>query len=248
MLLQVGSKRFSNFDCKVEEVSYNPVFDMTRKVALVVETWQVSGRLVYGYSVATGSDAQRQMTNAIDSVRSALLSAYRPIVVFYHDDGVTESAWKMDPNNFLEGPEIAVQSWPSNETAVYSASAPFRFTLTGTRRGQLDASGVIEFQETLQQTSGGYIIGHVGGAIGFAEKQVFQENEPFGFTQQGSAVGLFGYPVPPGPIYPSSRTRPRRITLKSPRKAFPVPMEFEIQWVDEYESAFALPYATPHFF
>ena len=248
MLLEVGSKRFSNFDCKLEDVSYNPVFDITRRVALIVETWQISGRLIYGYSVATGTDPQVQMTAGIVSARTALESQFRPRVVLYNDNTVTESAFKMDPSSFLEGPEISVQSWPSNDAAVYSASAPFRLTITGTRQGQLDATGIMEFLETLKPGTGGTIYGHVGGSIGFAEKQIFMQNEPYSYTQEGSAVGLYGYPIPPGPIYPSSRTRPRRITKVSPRKIFPIPMEFEIQWVDEFESAFQLPDADPHYF
>lgn len=246
MYLKIDDKVFPFLEATVDDVSYQPMFNVRRQAVRMQIQWQITGRMVYGYSFPTSGNAQQSMTTALNELVNFIQSRNRPKVTLLHDDGATASFFNLDPATCIEGPWIDTTRIPRTAEDIYTASQVYQLTVTAMKLGTTADTDLISFTETVSQAAGGQIVGCVGGAINFAEKQIFKQHEPYSYIQDGSAVGLLGYPIPPNSIYPSDRARPRRITRVSPRVLYPIPQEFEIRWSDEFISPFPLLDVYPH--
>ncbi len=235
-------------EATIESVGYDPVFNAWKQLTQYQEVWNVSGRIIQDPANVSSSSAAQWMSGMIAELRAALLNMSRPRITMLHDD-LTVSCFDIDPAQCSDGPTISNIQFPKSGDDVFTSGNNYSFQVTAVRNvGSSSNHGILEFQESLEHLSGGLVVDYVGGTINLAEKQIVKENEPWSYLQSGSAVGLYGYPIPPPPIYPQHRTRMKFPKLYAPEIAYPVQQRFKIEWSYEFMSDVALPNALPHAF
>lgn len=240
MYLRVGGKTRPFNEARVS-ISYAPIYDAKRTLILVDEFWEISGRVILQTNAT-----QSRMTAAL-RLLSSDFSQKNPSLVFLEDDGVTESFYKLNASDCIEGPEINANGFPTTANDVYATGVTYTVNVRARRRvgGGGSSNPILEFNEQLSNPDGGRVLGFVGGAINFAELQVFQENAPYTYIQSGSAVGLYGHPAPPPPLWPQHQLRRNKPVYLSPRKLGQVNTEYETQWSYEFGHIFPL-IGKPH--
>ncbi len=237
MYLRIGT-RMRKFNEANASVSYAPVYDNRKQAIYVDETWNITGRLVLQEDAS-----QANMTLAINQLARDLEQP-RPDLQFLEDDGYTPSAFRLLAANCLEGPNLISAEFPSGGNDVYATGVAYSAQFQA-RKAIARNDAITEFSEQLSNPTGGQVEGYVGGAINLPERQVFKQSEPYTYTQSGRAVGLYGYPIPPLPLWPAWQLRRNKPVYLSPRISFPIPMEFEVQWEYNFGSEFPL-IGTPH--
>lgn len=242
MYLQIGSRLRPFNEVKAPAIAYKPIYDAKRRMIAVEETWQISGRIVLQTNAT-----QTNMTKAIDLLKRDL-DTVRPDLRFLEDNGSTPSAFVLLRQDCIDGPNLIDASFPSDANDVYPTGVMWQAVFAA-KRSLTNSNVILEFSETLSNPEGGRVIGMVGGSINFAEVQLFRANEPYRYIQSGRAVGLFGPPTPPPPLWPAFRVRPdiSQPVMVSPRILYPVAQEFERSWTYEFVSNFPL-IGTPHTF
>ena len=238
MYLRIGSKT-RPFNEARASIRYQPIYDAKKRMIAVDEMWDISGRIVLQTNAT-----QTRMTQAINLLR-ADLSQDRPNLVFIEDDGVTESAFKLLANECIDGPRFDLAGFPSEGTDVYATGMSYSVAAVARRSLSSNSNPVLGFNETLSNPEGGTELGFVGGAINFAELQVFRENAPYIYIQSGSAVGMYGHIAAPPPLWPQFQLRRNKPVYMSARNIGPVNTEFETQWEYTFGSVYPL-IGLPH--
>lgn len=241
MYLRIGSRLRPFLEARADAIAYVPEYDVGRRMVAVRESWRVSGRLVLEHN-ATG---QRAMTTALRQLETDL-SQFRPDVVILEDDGVTPTFFELLAGDCVSGPDITEIILPAEGTDIYSIATPYAFTVEATRSLNNLTNSIVEFREEVDFDPGGLVYGHVGGAINFAERQIFKENEIWRATQSGVVVGKYGPVSIPGPLWPAALVKAPRMTEPSPRILAPVLQEYETRYVYTFESATPIPRLSPH--
>lgn len=223
-------------------ISYEITYDGLNRASLVKTIWGISGRVIQQ------SDAtQSGMTLKLEKLKRDI-QAYRPDLIFYEDDGVTQTALKLLAADAVDGPRLLDFSFPDKAPDIYPTGVEYGCTFEATGRMSGSASNPItEFREVVTPNGGGQELILVGGAINPAEYQIAKQNAPWYYTQSGSAVGMFGYPPVPPPLWPGAQLKPMQPVLEAPLVAAPIPMYFRVSWSYEFGSPFRL-YGVPHTF
>lgn len=241
MYLKVGS-RIRPFNEADAAISYSPIYDAYNRMTSIDERWDITGRIVLQTNAS-----QANMTKAIRLLQQDF-NQERPDLIFLEDDGVRESAWALRANECMDGPKVVDSGFPQDPQNVYATGTSYSVSMMGRRAVRSAARNpILEFTEEIDPRGGGPIVGYVGGALNYAERQVFKQFDPWTCVQRGSAVGLYGWPIPPGPIWPQAqleRMIPRKV---APRVLGPIQQEFEITWEYKFGWPFALT-GNPHTF
>lgn len=239
MYLRVG-QRIRPFNEAEAAISYTPVFDAYNRMMYIDERWDISGRVVLQTNAT-----QANMTQALRLLQSDF-NQDRPDLVFLEDDRVRESAFALRRNECTDGPRQMGASFPADPQNVYATGTAYTVSMQG-RRPVKTASGnpILSFTEEIIPQGGGVIIGYVGGAINYAERQVFRQHEPWTCVQRGTAIGLYGWPVPPGPVWPQAQIEPMIPRKVSPRILGPHQQEWEVSWEYKFAWPFQLT-GNPH--
>ena len=214
------------------------------------ERWDVKGRLQI---VPTGDPV---VDRAILSPRiAAMQQAYQQQGVdlgLYFDDG-TPSAHFLQSARSAGGTRVTKPPYfPVGLGAEYST---FRNFALSVEADFLDTSlGLISWTESLTLTGGGPQFGYLLCLNGPPQKQLLRQQTTYKATQQGEAVGLTAYPLPPAPLWPAdehgelrniSQTLPQRTGLGPSAVYF----SFKTRWSYVFESAvplLGLPTAWPN--
>lgn len=230
MYLKVGG-RLRPFNEARAGISYLPRYDARQRAVAVEERWEITGRVVLE-TVAT----QTRMTQALRVLESDF-NQPNPDLEFIEDDGSTPSFFRLLRSDCIDGPKIVASAFPQDQADIYSTGTSYSITMVGVRPvAGSGANVVLEFSETWEQISGGRKEGYVGGAINYPERQVFKQHEAYTYVQRGSAVGLYGYIVPPAPLFPFHQTADNRPVYVSPRVIGKVNTEYELSWIYEFAS------------
>lgn len=241
MYLKIGSVLRNFNEVKTPSISYKPFYDSRRRVAYIEEQWQISGRIVLQTNAT-----QTRMTQALQQLESDW-NQIRPSLLFVEDNGVTPSHLKLNASECFDGPNIVDASFPGDAADVYATGMLWAVTVSAKRLPAGVGNPLLEFSESVARVSGGTIIGFVGGAINYPERQIFKQHEPYIYEQSGRAVGLFGYPSPPPALWPGAQLEEMKPVLVSPRVMGSVDSEFEIQWSYRFGNEFPLS-GLPHTF
>jgi hypothetical protein len=227
MILQVGSLRRPNNEAVVTP-SYQPIYDLTRKVEAMRIRWDVSGRVV-NFPVATQAITSRE----IEAFYSAVTSP-NPRLQLLGDDG-SPTPFVLDPSRLLNGPSLIDFSFPTSEAEVYVTGLSYRLTFEGTQYVGRGDSDLIEFSEEVSGDPGGVTYVYVGGAYNLPERQVATQNKSYKYVQSGSAMGLLAYPLIPPPIWPFALMSEPRVVRSSPQNLGMVDTNYRISWEYNYE-------------
>lgn len=241
MYLKIGNVLRQFNEVKTPSISYKPFYDARRRIAYVEEQWQISGRIVLQTNAT-----QTRMTQALQQLESDW-NQTRPSLLFVEDNGVTPSFLKLDASTCFDGPNVVDSSFPGDAADIYATGMLWAVTVVAKRLPAGAGNSILEFSESVAKVSGGTIIGFVGGAINYPERQIFKQHEPYMYEQTGRAVGLFGYPDPPPPLWPGAQLEEMKPVLISPRVTGSVNSEFEVQWSYRFGNEFPLA-GVPHTF
>jgi len=236
--LKIGSFLRPNNEATAN-ISYRPLYDAKQRMYGVMETWQISGRLTIN------PGGQTEMDAALRILRRDF-SQQEPDLVFMHDDGFTESEQQLKRQNCVSGPTVTALGLPRDAEDVYATGMTYTATFEAeTRLSGATGNPIIEFNETLSNPEGGTKLGFVGGSIGLAERQVFQQNAPYIYIQAGFAVGKYGYVAPPLPLWPNLQLERNKPVLVGPRKLGRINTEYVTQWSYRMGNEFPLS-GVPH--
>lgn len=223
-------------------ISYKPVYDARRRMVAVDESWNISGRMVLQTDAS-----QRAMSQRIRAMREVVFRT-NPDIELIEDDGVTVTELALRARDCIVGPTLTQHDLPNDGDNVYATGLSFSLAFEGRRLlNSAGANPILEFRETLEEVAGGEIRGYVGGAINAPELQIFQQRQAYQYVQSGSAVGLYGYPLVPGALWPGNQLERMRPSLASPRVLGRVDSEFEISWRYVFGSSRPL-LGSPHRF
>lgn len=223
-------------------ISYELTYDGQNRASLVKSVWGISGRVIQ-QSNAT----QTGMTQKLEKLKADIQKP-RPDLIFYEDDGATPTSLKLLAADCVEGPTLLDVSFPDKAPDIYPTGVEYGCTFEGTGKAVGSAANPItEFTEIITPNGGGQEFILVGGAINPAEYQTAKQNAPWYYTQSGSAVGMFGYPQPPPPLWPGALLKVMQPVLESPKVAGPIQMYFRISWSYEFGSPYQLS-GLPHAF
>jgi hypothetical protein len=235
MFLKIGG-RVRPFNEADASISYTPIFDGQRRIVKVHQVWQIDGNV----NLQTNA-SQTRMTQSLRILEQDF-SQYRPDLVFLEDNGSTPSALQLLASNCLQGPELTNFSYPKNPNKVYATGHPYVATMEADVIGAATGNAILQFSEqVVSEGTGGWERVHVGGAINLPEEQIGTQYNPYVYRQSGFAVGLFGYPTIPPPLWPSKLKRPNpQVVDVSPEIIGPIDQHFRRSWTYIFESAYPL--------
>jgi len=222
----------------VAQISYKPVYDVTRKVSKMIERWDITGRLIL-----ENKSSERLMTAALNTLE-ANFSQEGVDIAFMEDFANVDTKLALYASRCLVGPYIVDSGFPNAEGDIYGNGMSYRVTYEAERLAGA-GSDLLKFDEELTEIEGGREEGYVGGAVNLPERQIFFQNKAYRYRQSGSATGLLARPFIPPPIWPYAVLKRPEITISTPRVLGNIDTEYEISW--SYEFAWHQPlYGVPH--
>lgn len=237
MIFQVGSTT-RPLNEVVVSIKYTPKYDVSRRIISVVETWSGRGRIVLS------NPSFANMTSELNAV-TEMLSQRRVNLNMLTDLGGS-TAMTLNAGDCFDGPNPIVVDIPTEPNDVYISGMGYSFVYQAERS---PGTGLLAFDEEVALVQvGGTEFGYVGGAINMPERQVFYQNKPWRYVQRGSAVGLFGTPVIPGPIWPFALITPASPNGRegAPKIQGAIPSQYPVSWSYEYAWDQQL-FGSPHF-
>jgi hypothetical protein len=180
----------------------------------------------------------------------ALVNAYSQDggdLVLYLDDGVTPSAHTLRNANTLGGTHARPISFPTGTGAEYSTYRSYSMEVWG----DVPLTGnnlLLEYEEHFETTGNG---GPINVAIPVATSPAIMQQtaafSPVHATQSGRAKGLYAYPQPMQPIFPSLLVNQSVVIhYGSPRLRRNSYYEFPVAWTYPYLTNIGLQ-STPNF-
>ena len=220
-------------------------------VVALLHRYTVNGLLITR-SGSTIAAVQSDINNQAIALKAAYAQQGRDFSL-YLDSG-SRSTHTLLNSRCLGGTRVV--SGPSFEMTRPAAGAtflPFTVVIEGEVPVTNALSMLLAFEESLSQSGGGPLDGHLEPLNGSPIKQRLKAKTVFRVQQQGSAVGYLAYPsvsVIAPPIWPGAEIRPmRQINTRSPRRRGTGGntgyTEFPVQWSYQFESAAALN-GSPH--
>ena len=168
MRLRVGSA-IRPLNEAVAQITYKPVYDVSRKVSKMVERWDITGRLIL-----QDNASERLMTAALNKLFSDLSQEYTDLA-FMEDYANVDTYLAMYANQCLVGPYIVDSGLPNSAGDIYGNGVSYRVTYEAERAAGV-GSNLLKFDETLTRLEGGEEHGYVGGAVNLPERQMFCQN------------------------------------------------------------------------
>lgn len=230
MYIKYGSYQHDVGECGViisraAEVTENDIFTG------YTERWDINGRL-------QGADAAA-ITTAIVALEAAYAVQGQSLSLYNDDNSLT--AHSITATNSTGGARaVGPPSYPEGDGAEYTT---FRnFTITLEAKKLLRNLRTIEFQETLVEQGGGSRWAYQEPITGLPQRQQTNQFTTFKATQTGYAIGLFGPPAVPGPLFPyDEHTDQRQIVPEAPQRSGPygkpVYKYYRTSWTYIFESA-----------
>jgi len=199
------------------------------------ERWDCQG-LLLNYST------QAAITTAIQQLTSAY-SVDGNDLVLYLDDGVTPTAHALYNANCNGGTRIVqAPSFPETlGTAEYQPAAGRSYSFAVEGETALTSENVVtKFEETLKfQGTGGPIRVWIPVAEGPWIRQQTSTASTYKVVQSGSAVGLYGPPSVPPPIWPEAEIFQERMIQQSSPQRYGE-LDFPVSWSYTFEDSGAL--------
>ena len=197
------------------------------------ETWTINGFLQ--------AASPALLTILIDTLEIAFSRNNQPLQLVAND-GQTILR-QMAPLGALGGTEVVQgPQYPDDgrSSAEYSTYRTYQVVVRGGYAyPNVPPTALLSFHEMISFAGGGPRFVHRQPLNGLPQKQLVADSTPFLAVQQGQAVGLNAYPVPPDPIWPDAEhIDQRRIKPGSPKKKGGAVGAVYIEWPIEWEYHF----------
>lgn len=190
--------------------------------------------------------------SAMDAAYAALAAAYydgRDLALVYTAGG--DTSLLLESANCNGGTKVTrPPSLPEMRGAAYSAYLPYSITVEGEQPVTSRSTDLLSYSETIQRSGGGPRYELRETLNSYPIKQQTRQQTIYRMVQSGSAVGLYSYPTPPPPIFPSAMLEAPTIVLVSPKRRGGTLnsrsyTEWAVQWSYTFASASPLG-ATPN--
>jgi len=226
MILRYGSFAHDQNECAVV-ISKRAVFSPRGERMSTRETWHVTG--------IRHAASQSALTSALAELRNAYSVNGRDVGL-YLDDGVTPTDHVLISAAAIGGVRVVALDFPRGEGAEYSTFRTYRLILEAEFAD--GSSNLLEYYESLSfEGTGGPRRVFLEVLEGLPQEQIGTQATLSRATQQGRAVGLAGYPIPPPPVWPAAeRPDRRRFTLRTPERSGGQFLRYQVEWSYTFES------------
>lgn len=194
--------------------------------------WKVADAIkADGYLEGTG---QADLTTKQQEMERELGRNFRDLV-FERDDGQASATLLSNADSIggviiTDGPNFGDVKGPE-----YVTQRHFDFTAEAEYRA-INAPAILEWSESVRIEGGGPVFACLPALFGPPQRQMVYQIEPCVATQQGFAVGSYGYPTPAPPIWPFALQRNGQFNRVSPRKVGKAGYtEWRIDWTYTYQ-------------
>lgn len=230
MYLKYGNYQHSANEASVV-ISKEGLFSESGIARGVRERWQIQGRLQAADQAALG--------NAIAALTTAY-SQQAQDVAFYLDNG-QKTAHAINNAATAGGVRVvSPPSFPEGRGAEYSTFRNYAIVLEAELPDP--AATLLSWTEVLSFKGGGPQFGFLEPINGLPQKQWFKQFTSFRVAQSGQAVGLWGYPLPPAPLWPEAEhVDQREVRYELPRRrgsgGSATYAEFKVSWSYTFQDA-----------
>ncbi len=215
-------------------ISRDPVETDAQTTYAIRERWDIQGLL------ANPTGLVADMSAAINALEVAYARGGYDLTLLM-PDGITNSQHLIDSSTTIGGTRIVKPlSYPKGGGSEYVTMRHFTVSV----EALIPVSGptdLMSFHETVTYTGGGAKYGYLEPLAGMPIKQLLKRNTVFKATQQGSAVGLYTYPIVPFAIWPAHLVHLPNLPYDTPRRTgFGGAVnytEFLVEWAYEFESS-----------
>jgi hypothetical protein len=200
--------------------------------------WEISGL------ISNQGGTAANMKTKIAALEAAYASDNQDATI-YLPDGVTESNHKIVAANTIGGTKIVRRpSYPQSSGPEGVTMRHFQLAIEALI--PLTSEQVIlAFEESVNFQGGGPRYVMLETLTGPPIKQLGKQATIYQAVQEGRAVGLYGYPVVPRPLWPTALMGNPRIRRRSPRRVRSNYTEYEVSWSYEFASAVRM-IGSPH--
>lgn len=237
MYFRYGSHTHPENEVNIDRFQIQSRMSARKRRRSLVYTMHISGELLY--------DNQDDLTTAIARIRDAYDQNFQD-ASFYQDDGSLTPHHLHNTGDCISGVQVVGRSWPIGDAAEYATKRTFSVVL----EAEYDRpdSEILEWTEHFNYIgNGGPCIEVIPQYQGPPIVQRLHQRTAQILIQSGSSVGLNGYVLPPGAVFPlfehqnerqerpgtpkSSGLRHQeypfewtyRMTLPRPTTTFPIP-------------------------
>lgn len=197
----------------------------------VRRSWQINGQL------------QANDYVSLQAAKAVLEAAYAvpyPDLYLWHNDGVTLHDSILNAGSTTGVRITSGPNYPTGQGAQGGTFLDYTIMAEASFEATTNADFLESFQETLTEAGGTRRIIVVETVDGDPVPQLLNAKTKYRYTQSGSAVGRFGYPPSPNPLWPEWLTD-RNIVRVSPRREGRNLVGYAINWTYTYESPGPLP-------
>lgn len=207
-------------------VTRNEITAQSGQAVGYVERWDVQGEII--------EDDPAAMASKIAALNAAY-SAQNRDAFFVATDGTV--IHRMRVAETVGGVRVIPPSFPYQEgRALYATGVRYSFAITAEFATNLQG-GLTAWSETLAFSGGGPAYVWRQPLQGPPIKQQVATATPYVLLQTGRAVGRYGYPSPPGPLYPAHLWRGPAPSLTGPEFVNGQLLNYGVSWSYEMQAA-----------
>jgi len=201
--------------------------------------WNLYGRL------GTQGMTQAQLMLAISALEAAYSQQYQDLIV-YLPDGTTKTPHQLLNASCVGGTRIVKPpSFPEGNGPEGVTLRHYSIDIIGIKPIAA-ASALVSFKETIEREGGGAMRGMMETLDTEPVEQLLRQATIYRAIQQGNAVGLYGPPDIPPPIWPDKLVRGfPKTSEENPDVVGSTEINFRRSWVYVYESSSPM-YGSPH--
>jgi hypothetical protein len=227
MLLAYGGYRHPQDECSVVRTidrELGPGGDTLK----IRRSWNINGKLQ--------ANDYLSLQVAKSALETAYSQQYFDLVLFHNDGTIHDSllnAGSTSGVRITSGP-----NYPTGEGAEGGTFLSFQIAAEATYEAASQNSDLLEsFTETVSESGGGPRYAVVETVDGDSVRQLLNRKTKFRYTQSGQAVGRYGYPPVPPPIWPGwENVADRSITRVGPRREGRTLTGYQVSWSYVFES------------
>lgn len=229
MILQYGSYYTADHECTVV-IDREAVMNAAGQPYALRHTWSIEG-MIFGDDTA--------------AVVAAFLALERAFAVWFFDLYLLDSSGNichaMPSRGSLTGVKIIKPpSYPKGDGAELSTFRTYAIIATADYPYGGGVNPLKSFTERLAFSGGGPRQTVVECVDVLPQPQILNLFTAFRATQAGSAVGMFGYPPIPAPIFPGAIEEAGQPEFTSPSLMYGTYVDFGVSWNYRFVSAFPL--------